>query len=486
MRAGAVASGTIQAADRAVRPRVSVPALPSATLATPASESTRPGEAPRLLVITYCFPPDGYVGGLRWAGITKYLSRLGWEVSVLTAAPPVGDDAAVGAHLESCPRLWTLIDCCRWLRRRALGRSRALLPDASRVARPSGPASVLHQLRREVAAFLTFPDESRGWMLRAALRARSLIRRFQPHVVVSSGPPHSAHLVARMATIGSSVRWFIDLRDPWAGPHTKAWESDPKIWSRTFGALNPPLERLAFAAAHGVLTNTHQFAEALTARYPDVPVVCVPNGVDPEWLPPSPPVPYPGLGIAYAGRLYGSRNLGPVVRALRIFLDRHPEAAAAGSKLRIAGEAENGHARLFSEAVAAAGIEQYVEILGLLPRAQALNVVSRSRLAVVLAQDQELQIPAKLYESVAMGIPTLVVADADSAAGIEGNRVGAVVRDTADVEGIACVLERLWRDGSQERLCPVPITYEAIAPLVDKVLQQRARRPDPQRPRPRR
>ena len=117
---------------------------------------------------------------------------------------------------------------------------------------------------------------------------------------------------------------------------------------------------------------------------------------------------------------------------------------------------------------------------------QALKVVSRSRLAVVLAQQQELQIPAKLYESVAMGIPTLVVAPPDSAAGIEGERVGAVVRDTADVEGIACVLERLWRDGSQERLCPVPITYEAIAPMVDKVLQQRARRPDPQRPRPRR
>src|SRR5205823_12102020 len=97
----------------------------------------------------------------------------------------------------------------------------------------------------------------------------------------------------------------------------------------------------------------------------------------------------------------------------------------------------------------------------------------------------ELQIPAKLYESVAMGIPTLVVAPAGSAAAVEGERVGAVVRDAADIEGIACVLERLWRDGSQVRLCPVPITYEAIAPVVDKVLQQR-RRPDPQRPRPRR
>ncbi|SRR6266571_466459 len=429
-----------------------------------------PSNARRLLVITYHFDPNGGVGGLRWLGMTKYLARLGWRVSVV-AAPPIGNDAATSAQVEWCPRLWTLIDGCRLLRRLAFGRSLGSFPEAARVTSRSGPARVLRQLGREVAAFFAFPDESRGWMLRAALRARSLIRRFQPQIVVSSGPPHSAHLVARMATIGSSVRWLIDLRDPWAGPHTKAWESDPKIGSRVFSALSPPLERFAFGAAHGVLTNTHQLAATLTARYPDVSVVCVPNGVDPEWLPPPAAVPYPGLGIAYAGMLYGGRDLGPVVRALRIFLDRHPEAAEAGSKLRVAGEAEDGHARVLSEAVAAAGIEQYVEILGLLPRAQALNVVSRSRLAVVLAQEQELQIPAKLYESVAMGIPTLVVAGADSAAGVEAERVGAVVRDPGDVEGIACVLEELWQaDPRRRSACPVPITYEAIAPLVDKLL----------------
>ena len=70
-----------------------------------------------------------------------------------------------------------------------------------------------------------------------------------------------------------------------------------------------------------------------------------------------------------------------------------------------------------------------------------------------------------------MGVPTLVVAPAGSAAAVEGNRLGAVVRDSADVDGIACVLEQLWRDGARERpSCPVPITYDAIARLVDQVL----------------
>jgi glycosyltransferase involved in cell wall biosynthesis len=213
-------------------------------------------------------------------------------------------------------------------------------------------------------------------------------------------------------------------------------------------------------------------AAALGASYPDVPIVCVPNGVDADGLPRLDQQRFPGLSVAYAGRLYGSRDLGPVVRALGMFLQRHPEAGQAGSRLRIAGPADSYHTRVFKDAVAAAGVEPYVEMLGVLPRAEALEVVSRSRLAVVLAQEQELQIPSKLYESVAMGIATLVVAPADSAAGIEGNRLGAVVRDSGDVEGIACVLEQLWRDGARERSpCSVPITYDAIALQVDHLLR---------------
>lgn len=426
-------------------------------------------DAQRLLVITYYFGSDGPVGGLRWLGITKYLARLGWKVSVITASRAIGTEA-IDAEVERCPRLWTCLDGVR-LVRRVLGRAAGAetLGATSRSAHPTKPRGLLRDLGREGAALLAFPDEGRGWMLRAALRARSVIRRFRPHVVVSSGPPHSAHLVARAAMIGSAARWLIDLRDPWAGPLPKVWESDSRVGSRTFRALSPPLERFAFGAADGIITNTHQFAQTLAAKYADVPVVCVPNGVDPESLPPLARDRYPGLGIVHAGTLYAGRDLAPVVRALRIFLDRHPEAARAGARLRMAGQADAGYARAFSDAVAVAGMEQYVEMLGPLPRAEALKVVSRSRLAVVLAQQQELQIPAKLYESVAMGIPTLVLAPLDSASAVEGARVGAMVRDGADVEGIASLLERLWLDGPRERPCRVPITYEAIAPLVGKL-----------------
>ena len=415
--------------------------------------------------MTYHFPPDSSVGGLRWAGIAKYLVRLGWEVSVLTAAPAVGNGAGGGAQVESCPRLWTLVDCYQGLRR-----SRGSSTSTVHLAGPSASSGLLLRLRSEVAALLAFPDVGRGWVLRAALRARSLVRRFQPHVVVSSGPPHSVHVVARIATIGRPVRWFMDFRDPWAAPLKTIWDSDPQAHIWLARALFPRLERLMIGAAQGVIASTAQLAEALAAQYPDAAVACVPNGVDPEWLPPPPPDPYPGLSIAYAGSLYAGRDLGPVVRALRIFFDRYPTAAQSGSKLRVAGQIEALQSLAFAQAVAAAGLDQHVEVLGPLPRVEALKLVSRSRLAIVLAQHQELQIPAKLYESVALGIPTLVIAAANSAAGVEGKHLGAAVRDAGDVEGIAGLLEHVWRDGSRQRApSMMPITYDAIAPRVHEL-----------------
>jgi len=429
-----------------------------------------PQDARRLLVISYHFGVEGSVGGLRWGGLAKYLSRLGWAVAVVTGAPAPGRQLAAGVQVMHCPRLPTSYHTLRQLRRRLFRRSPEWSRDGAGAARPPGPLS------RELVALLTFPDEGRGWILRAAWHTRRLVRRFRPQVVVSSGPPHSAHLVARMALVGTSVPWWLDLRDPWAGPLPKIWQSVPHIGSTIARVVSPVLERRAFRAAGGVIANTHQLAAELAERYPDVPVACVPNGVDPECLPPPAGQRYPGLGVAHAGTLYAGRDLGPVLRALGTFLQRHPEAAQAGSKLRLAGGADPHHARAFYQALAASGMEPYVEVLGPLPRAQALEVVSRSRLALVLAQQQELQIPAKLYESVAMGVPTLVVAPPDSATAAEGCRIGAVVRDSDDVEGIAGVFEQSWRNGSRTPPPPLgSITYPAIARLVDQLLSDAPR-----------
>src|SRR4051812_43133566 len=71
---------------------------------------TRDSETRRLLIISYHFPPDGAVGGQRWAGLSKYLVRLGWEVHVITASAGGPQDATPGVYRHFSPRRRTLTD----------------------------------------------------------------------------------------------------------------------------------------------------------------------------------------------------------------------------------------------------------------------------------------------------------------------------------------------------------------------------------------
>src|SRR5439155_4364206 len=146
------------------------------------------GAERRLLVLSYYFPPSDAVGGMRWAGLTRQLAGLGWQVSVLTAPPDVAGPAPEGVTLETCPPGLTASQ--HLLRVRGL--VRAIAGAQPRHPAPGGrdePGPHAHApLRREAAALLALANEGRGWVLRAARRTRALIRRFRPDPGGSTSP----------------------------------------------------------------------------------------------------------------------------------------------------------------------------------------------------------------------------------------------------------------------------------------------------------
>ncbi|HWH03990.1 MAG TPA: glycosyltransferase [Gemmatimonadales bacterium] len=438
------------------------------SLQMPAAKVTR-----KLVVVSYHFPPDPAIGGLRWSGLTKYLAPLGWRSWVVTTAR--NEQPPPGVTIVHRPRRRTLNDLYRrfneWRRRRAAA---AVVPSepgapvrASAGRRRSG--GWLASFRYEGGVLLSLPDEGRGWILRAASATRTLLARERPDVIVSSGPPHSAHLAAWLATRFRKVTWFVDLRDPWAGPLSDAWRDTPFFKSRIARWFTTRFERLALRSATAVICNTREFTEALTRRYPDLHIQWVPNAVDRSLLPPPLADRYPGLSLAHVGTLYGGRNLGPVLRGMRRLFDRNPDAANDGAMLRIAGHVEEPYLSDLRRQVRDLGLGRWVEFLGTLPRGEALGLMSRSRVGLVLAQGQEFQVPAKLYELVSMGVHTLVLAPADSAAGSEAKRVGATAIDPEDTEAIAAFLGGV-RDGTLPALNGESVDYKTLAPRVARVL----------------
>jgi glycosyltransferase involved in cell wall biosynthesis len=431
------------------------------------------------LVISYHFPPDSAVGGLRWFGFSKNLVKLGWEVDIVTASPRAAETVIPGVTVHVRPRARTLNDKYKALmekRRaaRAADSTPGTSPGSQRVSaapgggKPSPVASGIYALRKVLGASMSFPDQARGWIMRAASTARALLAQKEYRLVISSGPPHSAHLAGLLSTIGRGVPHWADMRDPWS-----VIIGDVPVNStiKTRSSSIHALQQLVFRHASRVIVNNDGFAAALRKAEPELSLSVVPNGVDLEQLPPRGTARFDGWSVAHVGTMYAGRNVTSVLGALRQLLAERPEIASQ-FKLRLIGPMDPQHRRRFKADLAAAGIGESVEIKEWLPRAEALDVLNRSHLALVLAQDQPLCVPAKLYECVGAGVPTLVIAERSSATGREAVRIGAMVAEPTDVENIRRVFEDVvaGRIPAATRAA-APISYEGVTPLLDHLLR---------------
>jgi len=437
---------------------------------------------PRLVVTSRHAPPGREIGGLRWWGLSRHLARRGWEVHLITAQEgadtEVVPDGMVVEVVETRP---TLNDhYLAWKRSRASApvvpgspSAGTQTPAGQQARKESGPG-LLATLRNEAGGLLGFPDDGRGWIepLSSALAYR--IQEFRPDLVVSSGPPHSLHLGTWKGLSGSPIPWIADFRDPWAD---EARLHLDVAWTRPFLAR---LEADVVRTAAGVFTTTPELADSYRIRYPGLQAHWLPNGVDIESLPARQARRGTGLRVAHIGSLYHRRDPVPAVRAFARFVRLNPETRSDGSVLSFVGKFKDEYREKIEAAAREEGISDLVEMLGVMSRDEALDVLASTGVALTLAQDQETAIPAKIYESVGMKIPTLVVTELHSASAGAGRRLGAAVHEADDLDGMARSLEAAWH-GSWTGEVPegVLLDYADLAGEAERLLSRHLRHPLP-------
>ena len=433
----------------------------------------------RLLVISYHFPPDGSVGGLRWGGMSKYLARRGWVVDIVTAAEQRGP-AEPGVNVHHVPRATTLNDRYNELMTRARGNAPPAVAAAAAVPPATSPEplprrkGVISWLRKKLSQALIYPDDGRGWIIRAARAAHALIKEHEYAAVITSGPPHSAHIAGALACAGRPGLFWADLRDPW-GTTIEKKRAKAQFDSIALRMPSPWLERTVFSQVHRIVANTAPAADYLRRHYTKKLVSFIPNGIDPERLASRSNEKFDGRAISYIGTLYLGRDLTQIVHAMKAFVDKHPEAKA-GMTLHVAGSMDAPNEAAFWREVNEAGLTNMVRVYGRVPSAKALELINKSHLTLVLAQDQELQVPAKLYECVAIGVPTLVIAETGSASDREARRIGGLSCEPDDVAAMTSIIERVW-NGDISATPPISaISYETISQQMEALLRPSAAR----------
>ncbi len=176
----------------------------------------------RVLIITYYWPPSGGSGVQRWVKFAKYLPQNGWQPVIYTPENP--ELAYVDSTLEG-----DVPEDAEIVRRpifEPYGIYRKLLSLFGKGGRKGDGKSEVNPINAQkkslgqrlslwVRANFFIPDPRCFWVRPSVKFLKNYLKDHPVDVIVSSGPPHSMHLIARRLSRATGLPWVADFRDPW-------------------------------------------------------------------------------------------------------------------------------------------------------------------------------------------------------------------------------------------------------------------------------
>ncbi len=394
----------------------------------------------KVLIITYYWPPAGGSGVQRWLYFVKYLRDYGWEPVVYTPQNPDFDlqdeslVAEVPAGIEVIKRpIWEPYSLYNKFFGKKSGRQQGVVRQ---------PSSWLGRLALWVRANLLVPDPRIFWVRPSVAFLSRYIRQQQVDALVTSGPPHSMHLIGRELHRRLQVPWLADFRDPWS-------EWDVNDWLQMGQAARRSQRRLE----HGVLTDANlvttvspTLCAALT-RLGGKRVATINNGFDLEL--PQDNTPPDKFRLAHVGLINRYYNPEKLWQVLDERCAREPEFANH-LEVHLAGTVEQA---ILDSLNRLPILKDKVVYHGYLSHEQVKNLYEQSFVLLLPIRDNDNGrwiLPGKMYEYLVYGRPILAVGPVQSDASDLLQQTGhqpCLAYD--DKQGLAAFIDRAWQDYRQ-------------------------------------
>jgi hypothetical protein len=384
--------------------------------------------------VAYFFPPIAASGAMRPLGFCRNLEAFGWQSWVISttpecAFPPHPMDHELERRLprtvlvDRVPYVNPLKQILAWrnqwfpvLSGGGFERSAAEV-EGSGVPAPQGTHGVGHLKNLILDWGFEFPDPQAAWFTAVIQHVLSERCRGRPHAVLATANPWTSLLVGRALSRHFDVPLLIDFRDPWSSnpysPYRSAFLSHRAR----------RLEEAVCREAAWVITNTDELRARMISDYPNISSKCVSltNGYDSETLglkseagisrgecsKEALPAAGNGYELCHFGTVYGKRSPMSLLRAI---YELQAEGHLAPQEVRLRFIGTWDHVGRECDELA-----QALEKKGFLKREPpivhelCIGQMKQASVLLVLQPDSPLQIPAKIYEYVAVGRPLLLI-----------------------------------------------------------------------------
>lgn len=223
----------------------------------------------KVLIITYYWPPAGGSGVQRWLKFVKYLQEYGIEPVVYTVdnARYLKEDKTL---LDDVPRntkvlkhsIWEPTDLLFWKKKK------------------SQKSGIFNISQNRFLSFIRgnffIPDPKVFWVNSSVKFLQKYLNLNKVDAIISTGPPHSMHLIAQKLHKKNKLKWIADFRDPWTDLYYNKDFSEQSFAKKK----NKILEKSVLKNADCVLTVSESLKEQFSINARRVEVIT--NGYDNE------------------------------------------------------------------------------------------------------------------------------------------------------------------------------------------------------------
>ncbi|MBL4624026.1 MAG: glycosyltransferase [Flavobacteriales bacterium] len=214
----------------------------------------------KVLIFTYHWPPGSGPGVQRFLKFCKYLPEFGWEPIVVTVKDgsyPSIDHTLIDdipenlkVHKTKTFEPFTIYNALRGKKGKSVSVGLIGIKDSK---------SPIQKLSMHIRANYFIPDARKGWKSYAIKEAKEIVEKEKIDLIITTGPPHSTHLIGLDLQAKHTIPWVADMRDPWTEIH---YNKDLPRSEKT-KKKDLELERKVLSAANHVITVSDGLKEQL-------------------------------------------------------------------------------------------------------------------------------------------------------------------------------------------------------------------------------
>ena len=380
----------------------------------------------------------------RWLKFTKYLRDFGIEPVIYTVKDPnyAQEDTSL---LKDIPENIEVIRKPIFEPNNYLSKS-SKKKDTKEVVFQNPSPSFVGKILQYVRINYFIPDSRKFWIKPSVRFLKTYLSENHIDVVITTGPPHSLHLIGLKLKQKMNINWIADFRDPWTDIY---YNSSFKMSEGTMKKQKKLESEVLRTSDHVITTNGH--LNNLFSKRTNTPVTLITNGYDDEATELQDIKRNEGFSLDYIGYLPQESNPVSLWEAVSELKIENKDFAQA-LQINITGDIN----RIVMKSIKDFNLEGATNFKGYVSHDTAVKMQhSANVLLILIAKSKESKqiTPGKIFECLQAKRPILAVGPTDGgAAEILNHTKAGTIFDYDDKEGIKKQLSILFEQYQQENL----------------------------------